>query len=177
MLKVILVSFAVSALTVATFFAGMLYCIPHANLPAFRALETKRLIIRGQDGSIAAEIRSEERSTDLVFFSPEGKAILTLGADKIAPSRGLTFYDERGEPVGAWLHGGQEAAGKLCIGDSEKAARVELGSLAEVIGDPAQVWGLTVRPRFRNTGVVSVYSESGADLRNWKAAIDIKNKK
>jgi len=145
MLKLILVSFAVSALTVSTFFAGMLYCIPYANLPA--------------------------------FFSPEGKTILTLGANKIAPDRGLIFYDLRGELVGGWLHGGQEAAGKLYIGDSEKAARVELGSLAEGIGDPAQVWGLTVRPRFRNTGVVSVYSESGADLRNWKAAIDVKNKK
>ena len=177
MLKLILVSFAVSALTVSTFFAGILYCIPYANLPAFRALETRSLIIRGHDGSVAAEIRSGERSTDLVFFSPEGKTILTLGANKIAPYRGLTFYDLRGELVGGWLHGGQEAAVKLYIGDSEKAGRVELGSLAEGIGDPAQVWGLTVRPRFRNTGVVSVYSESGADLRYWKAAIDIKNKK
>lgn len=177
MFKVVLVSFAVSALTVATVLAGVLYCIPHANLPAFRALETNRLVIRGHDGRVAAEIRSAEGSTDLVFFSPEGKTILTLGANKIAPDRGLIFYDLRGELVGGWLHGGQEAAGKLYIGDSEKAARVELGSLAEGIGDPAQVWGLTVRPRLRNTGVVSVYSESGADLRNWKAAIDIKNKK
>jgi hypothetical protein len=174
--KLAIVSLVSSALTCAAMIAGMYYLFPLMPLPRFNTLETKRLIIRNQSGNIAAELRSDEETTTLVFFSPNHKELITMGVAQPSASRYLRFLDNKGDIVGAWNHIGKHSEGTFYIGDSEKTARVHLGALdPELTDEPTYIWGLMVRPHLRTSGAVSVYSLKKPDRADWLAGINVVN--
>jgi len=115
-------------------------------LPAMRA-EERELVVRDPEGRVAARLLTRGKMTELVFYSATGIEVATLGVDRFSSARQLRFSDAKGELVGGWVHGLDDGAGTIYLGDHDKAARIVLGAeYSDIVGAPPDGWGLQVRP-------------------------------
>ena len=114
--------------------------------PGARSAE-REVVVRDPDGRVAARLLTRGKMTELVFYSATGVEVATLGVDRFSSMRQLLFREQKGELVGGWVHGLEDGAGTIYLGDNDKSARIMSGAdYSDIVGAPPEGWGLQVRP-------------------------------
>ena len=144
-----------------------------------RTMEVERFVLRAENGTIAAELKSKGGRTELILYSAAQKQALAIGVDQIRQLKYIDFLDDSGSPQGGWTQGGKFGEGTICIGDNQRPNSVCLGAEQRELGEihrPAERWGLWVAPGSRHSGDGAFYSTLAPDKSQWIAGFHIWNK-
>ncbi len=173
------ISVVASLVTTGLTLLALTYFETHAPSPLGRTMEFERLVLRAENGTIAAELKSKGGRTELILYSATQTKALTIGVDQIGQYKYIDFLDDSGLLQGGWTQGGKFGEGTICIGDNKKPNSVCLGAYPRELGEihlPTERWGVWVAPGNRHSGDGALYSTLAPDKSQWIAGFHIWNK-
>lgn len=178
-ITIICTSVVASLITTGLTLLAMKYFEKTGHSSHGRTMEVERLVLRAENGNIAAELRSKGGRTEFILYSAAQKQALAIGVDQTRQLKYIDFLNDNGSPQGGWTQGGRFGEGTICIGDNQKPNSVCLGADERELGEihlPTERWGIWVAPGNRHSGDAALHSTLAPDKSQWIAGFHVWNK-
>jgi hypothetical protein len=144
-----------------------------ASAADVRRIETKELVVLGDNGQPAARILARSGGASLEFYDSGGSKAVELGFEESQSMRFLTFLDHDGRILAGLNSSAPKGEATLYLGDGSLQTRMVIGAIRSDVEEPITDWGFQIRTPGSVIPVFSILTRPGRASKRWEAGIRI----